>query len=134
MVDYLVQEVGVPAESIPALVQRCPKLLGCSIDRNLRPTLRFLEDEVLSPLLPSLIVPDKPPACRVSTPADHQPLDQMLGGDAQYIVGGLAKEPQRFASKLGCWPSAGRAVRRRFRCGRRDLELRNAELGAVEDL
>jgi hypothetical protein len=54
MIDYLVEEVGVPAESIPMLVQRCPKLLGCSIDRNLRPTLRFLQDEVVQPLLDAL--------------------------------------------------------------------------------
>jgi hypothetical protein len=54
MIDYLVEEVGVPAESIPMLVQRCPKLLGCSIDRNLRPTLRFLQDEVVQPLSDAL--------------------------------------------------------------------------------
>ena len=52
MIDYLVEEVGVPAESIPMLVQRCPKLLGCSIDRNLRPTLLGLSvDRNLRPKL-----------------------------------------------------------------------------------
>jgi hypothetical protein len=33
-------------ERIHLVVERCPKILGCSVDRNLRPTVAFLTEEV----------------------------------------------------------------------------------------
>ncbi len=45
-VGYLVSEVGVPESRIPDLVERCPKLLGCSINKNLRPTVLFFQQEL----------------------------------------------------------------------------------------
>ncbi len=43
---YLVSELGVPASCIPDIVERCPKLLGCSISKNLRPTVSFFQEEL----------------------------------------------------------------------------------------
>ncbi len=45
-VGYLVSELGVPESRIPDLVERCPKLLGCSINKNLRPTVLFFQQEL----------------------------------------------------------------------------------------
>ena len=49
-VEYLVRELGVPKALVASVVERCPKILGCSVDKNLRPTVEFLRKEVNIPI------------------------------------------------------------------------------------
>ncbi len=38
--------MGIPVEQLGGVVAKYPTLLGLSVDRNLRPKLEFLRDEV----------------------------------------------------------------------------------------
>lgn len=40
--DFLLNDVGIPYHSIRRSIIRCPRLLVCSVDHQLRPALRFL--------------------------------------------------------------------------------------------
>ena len=39
-------EVGVGRDKMGGMVAKCPRLLGCSVNDNLRPTVQHFQDEV----------------------------------------------------------------------------------------